>query len=66
MDLSAFTKTVTIRGEECPYNPETFQAVMFCENCSEANMADVFEEDGAYSFSGFVCQKCGHWNAPGD
>lgn len=64
MDLSAFTRTVTIRGEECSYNPETFQAVMYCENCGVANVVDVFEENGVYSFAGFVCEKCGFWNAP--
>lgn len=66
MDLSDFPETVTIRGEEYAYNPETFQAVIYCENCGHPNVADVFDDNGGYSFSGFVCEKCGHWNAPGD
>ncbi|THB65903.1 MAG: hypothetical protein D6E12_11565 [Desulfovibrio sp.] len=64
--MSAFTENVTVKGEDAPFNPERSVAVLYCSNCAEANEVDVFEDNGEYSFSGFVCEKCGHYNTPED
>lgn len=65
MEMDAFTQTVIINGMECPYDPENHMALVLCENCSETNEVECWlSDDGEPEFAGFVCIKCGHYNAP--
>lgn len=66
MSGEGFTQVVIIKGQECAYDPERQIAQIYCEECSELNEVEVYIEDGEVIFQGFVCEKCGAYNAPGD
>ena len=58
-------QTIVIGGVECDYDPETRVALIYCANCSERNAVEVgLGDDGSPEYVGFVCEKCGYFNAP--
>ncbi len=59
-----YIDTIFIRDEECPYDPENNIAKILCDSCSEYNEVECYIEAGEPVFQGFVCTKCGAWNAP--
>ncbi len=63
MDLDKFTQSVTIRGEECLYDPVAGIAVIQCEKCGHTNYVEVEVVDGQPRFYGFSCENCGTFNS---
>ncbi len=59
-----FTREVLINGMECAYDPERSLARIYCNSCSHLNEVEAYVEGGEVIFQGFVCEKCGAWNAP--
>lgn len=58
-------QTIVLGGVECDYDPKTGIALIYCANCSERNEVEVWiDEDGTPQYAGFVCEKCGSFNAP--
>ncbi len=61
-----FTETIVINGQDCDYDPVSKTARIWCSNCSEPNDVEISFVDGEPAYDGFVCEKCGTWNAPGE
>ncbi len=61
-----FNAVVIIKGMECPFDPVRSVALIYCEKCSHQNEVECEVQDGKGVILGFVCEKCGAWNAPGD
>ncbi|MHC1791369.1 hypothetical protein [Solidesulfovibrio sp.] len=58
-------QTIILGGAECDYDPLTRLARIYCANCSEGNAVEVWlGDDGVPEYAGFVCEKCGFFNAP--
>lgn len=64
--MAEYTDTIVIKGDECDYDPLNHVARILCENCGVYNEVEVWIKDGEPEFFGFVCEKCAHWNAPGE
>lgn len=62
MESDGFDQTITIRGEDCLYNPATGQAQVQCERCGHINLVEVELVDGQARFYGFSCENCGTFN----
>lgn len=63
MDMSKFTDSVVIRGEECPYDPKAGVALLQCEKCGHMNEVEVEVVGGQAKFYGFSCENCGTFNS---
>ncbi len=62
--MEGYDQTVIVKGEERDYNAAAGMALLLCENCAAYNEVPVDVTDGVGSFAGFVCEKCGFYNAP--